>query len=139
MRRDDSRVGAFLVYSATNRVGMRLQESKRIDWDTITSLSIPEAIKREVLAKVQDEINFHERGFDAELFFAAYLAIDISRGCFGATEAEIDEANELLERMEDRYPGSIEELREGGREAIGGVAVAREPEPEDDEDFDDSI
>ena len=137
IRYPDSEVlASFLVRSAITQWGMSVQDDARIDWQAVGRLDISAATREAVLIKTRDELSYHEHNFDEELFYAASLALDISAGKLGATGADVETANGLLRGLDERYPGSIDDLRQGGRQAISTVAAARQPDEEDDEDED---
>ena len=106
---------------------MALQDSLDIDWDFLGEMHLEPDDKDKVFAKVREELNFHESGFDSELFFAASLLIDISAGKFGASSEEQENASQLLQRIDDLYPDAIEQLSSRGRGAIAEIADSYVP------------
>lgn len=120
-------LGRFLLRSLVTRVGMALQDSLDIDWDFLGEMHLEPDDKDKVFAKVREELNFHESGFDSELFFAASLLIDISAGKFGASSEEQENASQLLQRIDDLYPDAIEQLSSRGRGAIAEIADSYVP------------
>lgn len=120
-------VDLFLLRSASSRAGMELQDLAEVDWGAMGKLDLEPAMRERMLSKCQDELRYHQRGFDAELFFATFLVMDIAEGKFGATEEDQGRAVELLGRVGERYPGVVEELRNKGRGRIEQVAESYNP------------
>ena len=123
----DERIGLFLLRSAGTPAGMMLQDNLDIDWDSLVQRHLDSDDKERMFSKVRRELEYHESQFDAELFFAAYLLIDMAAGKLGATPEEREMAEELLRRVDDRYPGAVGQLRNTGRGAIEDVAEAYDP------------
>ena len=136
-RREDEGIKRYLLRSALAQSHMALQDDTRIDWDSISDLRFEADMRQKILSTVRRELEYHETEFDAELFFAAYLAIEMSEGKFGAAQDDRESAGELLRQVEERYPGSVEELRNRGRGSIGELAETFRPDEEAEGDLDD--
>lgn len=130
---EDERLKLFLLRSSGSAAGMQIQDDERVDWESLGEMAVEAQIREEMLRKARRELNYHARGFDAELFFATYLVMDIREGKFGAAAEDQEAAGELLRLVEQRYPGVVETLRERGRGHIEEVAESYEPAEEGDE------
>ena len=133
-RKGDERIGRFLLRSALEGPGMELEKDSGVDWEAVGETDMGKDLRKDILEKVKGELGFHEDGFDSDLFFAAYLLDELREGKFGATTEDREEAEGLLDRVEERYPGAMQRLRAGGRAGIEEVAESYEPVDEVDEE-----
>lgn len=131
LSREDERIKRFLVRGAVERPGLRLLNDQRIDWESLEEVELEEAGKDDIISRVKNELEFHEHSFDADLFFAAYLAMRLSEGRFGATSEDAEKASEALSEVEERYPDVVRRLEDGGRAKIEEVAADYEPAQEE--------
>ena len=136
-RGNDESISEFLLMASLTFWGRNLQDDDRIDWDSIGNMQVEPIVRNRILSKVRNELEFHGQDFDAELFFAAYLAIDMADGKFGTTSEESESAREVLDQVEEQYPGSVDELRNRGRGSIEDVAETYRPDEEPESDFED--
>ncbi|MCY3792718.1 MAG: SIR2 family protein, partial [Gemmatimonadetes bacterium] len=81
-------IGLFLQRSALTRQGMTVQDNRRVNWGAIEQLDIGADARKAILKKADEELEYHDGGFDHELFFASYLVGDLAEGKFGASSEE---------------------------------------------------
>ncbi len=128
---DNLRIVEVLIKGALTPEGMGLQYDPRIDWDAVREARLGSDVRGAIIKKVGREMEYHEEGtFDAELFYASYLLMDLSEGKFGASTDDQESASDLLSRVEERYPGVVEGLQREGRGNIERVAESYGPEEE---------